>query len=62
MALAVSEIFEALCSFKPFEEIKKVLEDVPEFKELIGEDLIHQFNEQKHLKGRRDFQKKKAFF
>ncbi|XP_050423282.1 mannose-6-phosphate isomerase isoform X2 [Adelges cooleyi] len=42
IAIALSD-FEALCGFRPYTEIKIFLEEIPEFKVIIGSDLIDQF-------------------
>jgi mannose-6-phosphate isomerase len=38
MTIALTE-FEALCGFRPVEQISKFLEEVPEFGELVGEEV-----------------------
>lgn len=42
MAVAVTD-FEGFCGFKPLEEIAKSLETVPEFRDIIGEELSTEF-------------------
>ncbi|ANZ77103.1 BA75_03374T0 [Komagataella pastoris] len=44
MALAVTE-FEGFCGFKPLEELDSLLQKIPEFREIIGEELVHMFHE-----------------
>ena len=42
MAIALSR-FQALCGFRPFEEIKNFLEEVRELRQVIGEELCAKF-------------------
>ncbi|XP_008187107.1 mannose-6-phosphate isomerase isoform X2 [Acyrthosiphon pisum] len=42
MAIALSN-FEGLCGFRPYSEIRFFLEEIPEFKLIVGCDLIDQF-------------------
>lgn len=44
MAIAVTP-FEALCGFRPLEEIAHHMKVYPELTELIGQDLTHEFLE-----------------
>lgn len=41
LMIALTE-FEALCGFRPIEEIKEYLELLPELRAVIGEDLVHE--------------------
>ncbi|ODV93391.1 hypothetical protein PACTADRAFT_77731 [Pachysolen tannophilus NRRL Y-2460] len=42
MAIAVTE-FEGFCGFKPLEAINELLEKIPEFKEIIGDEISIEF-------------------
>lgn len=39
--IALTE-FEALCGFRPIEEIKEYFKLLPELRAVIGEDLVHE--------------------
>ncbi|KAF7408310.1 hypothetical protein HZH66_002847 [Vespula vulgaris] len=41
LAIALTE-FEALCGFRPIEEIKEYFKLLPELRAVIGEDLVHE--------------------
>ena len=41
MAIALTP-FEALCGFRPIDEIKTYLETIPELRAIVGEDIIHE--------------------
>jgi len=43
MAIALTP-FEALCGFRPLQDIKKCLKEYPEIVKVIGEDIVNQFN------------------
>lgn len=42
IAIALTD-FEALCGFRPLQEIKEFLSSIPQLKKLIGEDLFEKF-------------------
>lgn len=42
MAVAITD-FEAFCGFKPLDQISELLNKIPEFNELIGEELVETF-------------------
>ncbi|KAK7603612.1 hypothetical protein V9T40_003611 [Parthenolecanium corni] len=42
LAIALSK-FEALCGFRPYDEIKQFLIDIPELSKVIGEELVEKF-------------------
>ncbi|ODV87692.1 hypothetical protein CANARDRAFT_215449 [[Candida] arabinofermentans NRRL YB-2248] len=44
MAIAITD-FEGFCGFKPLNEIDYLLQNIPEFRSLIGEDIVSQFHD-----------------
>ncbi|KAG7816260.1 hypothetical protein KL928_004816 [Ogataea angusta] len=43
MAVAITD-FEAFCGFKPLAEIDALLQKTPEFRELVGDDVVAEFH------------------